>query len=109
MKTKKLFILVLAVAMLFAGFASVASAEELITPQITEIPTATEIANAGDRIRTSTLSGGTAIDPTTGEVIPGTFKWKLSGTKVNESGYYDVTFRPDDIDKYALAYCANCG
>lgn len=95
----------MAIMLLLVALPVFASAEELIMPQITEIPTATEIASAGDRIRTSTLSGGTAIDPTTGEVIPGTFKWKSSGTRVNESGYYDVTFRPDDIDKYALAYC----
>ncbi len=105
MKTKKLLSLLLAVMMILSSVPMFASAEELIMPQITEIPTATEIASAGDRIRTSTLSGGTAIDPITGDVIDGTFKWKSSGTKVNESGYYDVTFRPDDIDKYALAYC----
>ena len=105
MKTKKLTILVMAIMLLLVALPVFASAEELIMPQITEIPTATEIASAGDRIRTSTLSGGTAIDPITGDVIDGTFKWKSSGTRVNESGYYDVTFRPDDIDKYALAYC----
>ena len=105
MKTKKLTILVMAIMLLLVALPVFASAEELIMPQITELPTATEIASAGDRIRTSTLSGGTAIDPITGDVIDGTFKWKSSGTRVNESGYYDVTFRPDDIDKYALAYC----
>lgn len=82
-----------------------ASAAELITLQITAIPTATEIANSGDRLRTSTLSGGTAIDPTTGEELDGTFAWKSSGTKVTESGYYDVVFKPSDLDAYTLAYC----
>ncbi len=104
-KTKKLLSILLALMMFVSVVPFYASAAELIMPQITEIPTATEIANAGDRIRTSTLSGGKAIDPTTGDVIDGTFKWKSSGTKVNESGYYDVTFRPTDIDTYDLAYC----
>ena len=62
MKTKKLLSLLLAVMMILSSVPMFASAEELIMPQITEIPTATEIASAGDRIRTSTLSGGTAID-----------------------------------------------
>ncbi|MBR2413631.1 MAG: hypothetical protein IKB13_03960 [Clostridia bacterium] len=105
MKTKKLFILVMAIMLLLVALPIFASAEELITPEITAVPTATEIAKSGDRLRTSKLSGGIAIDPTTGEAIDGTFGWKSSGTKITESGYYNVYFNPSDADTYNLAYC----
>ncbi|MBQ3520233.1 MAG: hypothetical protein IJA31_13040, partial [Clostridia bacterium] len=62
MKTKKLFILVLAVAMLFAGFASVAFAQEQITlsvDNITAYPTAEGSIYFGQKINEGVaLTGG---------------------------------------------------
>ncbi len=92
-----LFVLILSLCSISVIFAS---ADEMILPQVTVVPTATEVAASGDRLRTSTLSGGVAIDPTTGEELEGKWAWTSSGTKVTESGYYEAYFKATDTEKY---------
>ncbi len=103
MKTKKLLSLLLALMMMLSVVPMYASAAEYITPSVTVVPTATDVATSGSRLRTSTLSGGIAIDPTTGEVLEGSFIWNSSGTKVTESGYFPARFKPNDLDTYEVS------
>lgn len=63
-----------------------------VTPIITAFPTASEV-EANARLSKSTLSGGEAIHPITGEIIDyGKWTWKSSSTKVTETGYYPIRF-----------------
>ena len=103
MKTKKLLSILLALMMMLSVVPMYASAADYIVPTVTVVPTATEIATSGNRLRTSTLSGGVAIDPTTGEVLEGSFVWNTSGTKVTESGYFPARFKPNDLDTYDMS------
>ncbi len=104
MKTKKLFILILAVAMLFAGFASVAFAQEQITlsvDNITAYPTAEGIIYFGQKINEGiTLTGGEV--QYNGVVVPGHFEFVDPEYRNSSATTYrpPMIFVPDDTEMY---------
>ncbi len=51
-------------------------------------PVATPVEEAGNRLSTSTISGGAVKNPYTGEILTGEWYWVSRRTKVEESGYY---------------------
>ena len=116
MKTKKLFILVLAVAMLFAGFASVAYADTTIaltSSNISEWPTVSYIDGEamffGQKISDAVvLTGGTVVYD--GNVVEGHFEFldpdlipTLTGTQ-----RADITFIPADETAYSGFEAKRC-
>ncbi len=116
MKTKKLFILVLAVAMLFAGFASVAYADTTIaltSSNISEWPTVSYIDGEamyfGQKISDAVvLTGGTVVYD--GNVVAGHFEFlnpdlipTLTGTQ-----RADITFIPADETAYSGFEAKRC-
>lgn len=51
-------------------------------------PVATPVEEAGNRLSTSTISGGAVKNPYTGELLAGEWYWTNRRTKVEEGGYY---------------------
>ena len=110
MKTKKLFILVLAVAMLFAGFASVAFAAEitaLTESNIAVWPTFEGEMFYGQKLNEGNLQivgGVVTLDGTAdGTVVEGHFEFtdpEYRPTQIT-GNYASITFIPDDTDSYA--------
>ncbi len=110
MKTKKLFILVLAVAMLFAGFASVAFAAEitaLTEANIAVWPTFEGEMFYGQKLNEGNLQivgGVVTLDGTAdGTVVEGHFEFsdpEYRPTQIT-GNYASITFIPDDKDSYA--------
>ena len=110
MKTKKLFILVLAVAMLFAGFASVAFAAEKLTASanVQSWPTLSYKTADGKMYYGQTLEEALQINDdevvlnAAGEQVAGHFEIR-SPEKIPNPGTglkLDITFVPDDTNAY---------
>lgn len=51
-------------------------------------PIATPVEEAGNRLSTSTISGGAVKNPYTGETLAGEWYWVSKRTKVEEGGYF---------------------
>uniref|UniRef100_A0A6C0APZ5 Hedgehog/Intein (Hint) domain-containing protein n=1 Tax=viral metagenome TaxID=1070528 RepID=A0A6C0APZ5_9ZZZZ len=90
--------------MAFPADISVTIINGKIAPTISTIPTTSNITDA-QTLSNSTLSGGVAIDPTTGSDISGTFTFTNPSSTlsfIDDLQDVDVTFTPDDVSTYSI-------
>ena len=99
MKTKKTLAILLSVMMILSVVPMFASAAELIVPVISVVPVASAV-EANSTLRKSTLSGGVAIDPNTGEEVSGDWVWDRRSTVVTKNGYFLGYFVADNSSVY---------